>query len=55
MQQVDVRKKYNLNIMGFKDRTGKMNLSVAPDMVLSESMTIMILGTIDSVHKCFKI
>ena len=55
VQQVDVRKKYNLNIMGFKDSTGKMNLSVAPDMVLSESMTIMILGTIDSVHKCFKI
>ena len=55
VQQVDVRKKYNLNIMGFKDYTGKMNLSVSPDMVLSESMTIMVLGAIESVHKCFKI
>ena len=55
VQQVDVRKKYNLNIMGFKDSTGKMNLSVSPDMVLSETMTIMVLGTIESVHKCFKI
>ena len=55
VQQVDVRKKYNLNIMGFIDSIGKMNLSVSPDMVLSESMTIMVLGAIDSVHKCFKI
>ena len=55
VQQVDVRKKYNLNIMGFKDYTGKMNLSVSPDMVLTESMTIMVLGAIESVHKCFKI
>ena len=39
----------------FDDSEGKMNLSVSPDMVLSETMTIMVLGTIESVHKCFKI
>ena len=55
MQQVDVRRKYNLNIMGFKNEGGNMNLTVSPDMVLTSSMTIMVLGSIENIHKCFKI
>ena len=55
VQQVDVRRKYNLNIMGFKNEGGNMNLTVSPDMVLTSSMTIMVLGSIENIHKCFKI
>lgn len=55
VQEVDVRRRYSLNIMGFKDKDGKMNLSVSPDMVLSEENSIMVLGSIENVHKCFRI
>ncbi len=52
--QIDIRKRYGINIMAVK-QSGKMNLTVTPEMILRESMTLLVLGERRSVQKCFKI
>lgn len=52
--QVDVRKKYNINIMAVK-KDGKMNVAVTPDTVLYSDMTMLVLGEYKSLQKCFHI
>ncbi len=52
--QLDVRKKYNINIMGVK-RGGRMNVSVSPDTVLTEDVTLLVLGEYRALQKCFHI
>ena len=52
--QIDIRKKYNINIMGVK-RNGKLELSLSPDMVLTEGSTMLVLGRNKDIQKCFRI
>lgn len=52
--QVDVRRKYGINIMGVK-RGGKLNLSVTPDTQFVEGNTILVLGKYKDLQKCFHI
>ena len=52
--QIDIRKKYNINIMGIK-RGGKLELSLSPDMVLTEGSTMLVLGKNRDLQKCFRI
>ncbi len=52
--QIDIRKRYGINILGVK-QNGKMNLSVTPETVLNESMTMLVLGERRAMQKCFKI
>ena len=52
--QIDIRKKYNINIIGIK-RLGKLELSLSPDMVLSEGATMLVLGSNRDLQKCFRI
>ncbi len=52
--QIDIRKKYNINIMGIK-RGGKLELSLSPDMVLTEGSTMLVLGKNKDLQKCFRI
>ncbi len=52
--QLDIRKKYNVNIMGLKNGE-RLELTVTPDMVLSSGKTLMVLGTYRSIQKCFRI
>jgi len=52
--QIDIRKRYGINIMAVK-QNGQMNLSVMPDTVLEESMTMLVLGERKSAQRCFKI
>ena len=52
--QLDIRKKYKINIMGTK-RRNELNLDVNPDTVLSEDITMLVSGNIKDVHKCFHI
>ncbi len=51
--QIDIRKRYGINIMAVKTG-GKMNLSVTPETMLSDSMTMLVLGERKSMQKCFK-
>lgn len=52
--QLDVRKKYNINILAIKEN-GRMNMSISPDTYLSSSKSLLVLGDYKSLHKCFHI
>ena len=52
--QLDVRRKYNINIMGIKTG-GRMNVSVSPDTLLTEDVTLLVLGEYKALQKCFHI
>ena len=52
--QVDVRRKYGINIMGIKDG-GKLNLTITPDTQFNSTNTILVLGKYRDLQKCFRI
>lgn len=52
--QLDVRRKYDITIMGIK-QGGRMNVSVSPDTLLTEDITLLVLGEYKALQKCFHI
>mgnify|MGYP004470562025 FL=1 len=52
--ELDIRRKFGINILGLK-RSGKTDVSVTPDTVLSADVTILALGEYKSLQKCFRI
>ena len=52
--QIDIRKKYSVNIMGIK-KDGKMELTISPDIVLEAGETMLVLGRNKDLQKCFRI
>ena len=51
--QLDVRKKYNVNILAVK--TGrKLDSFITPDTLLSEEKTLMVMGKYRDLQKCFR-
>ena len=51
---IDIRKKYNINIMGIK-KNGKLMLALSPDTALESDQTMLVLGTNKDMQKCFHI
>lgn len=54
IEEIDIRKKYGINILAVK-KDGKMNLSITPDMVLEEGVTLLVFGEFKMIQKCFHI
>ena len=54
IRQIDIRKRYGINILAVK-HDGKMNLSITPEVILSEDLTMLVLGIRKAMQKCFKI
>ena len=52
--QVDVRKKYNINVLGMFIN-GKLSVTMAPDTVFTAEHPILVLGNYKDVQKCFKL
>ncbi len=52
--QIDIRKKFNINIMGIK-KDGRLELTVLPDTRLEEGDTMLVLGGSRDMQKCFHI
>lgn len=52
--QLDVRKKYNVNIMAVK-KGGELTLTITPDTVLTADETLLVLGDYRAMRKCFKL
>ena len=50
--KLDIRRKYNINIMAVKEN-GKMNVSVTPDIVLTQEKTMLVIGEYKALQKCF--
>lgn len=51
---LDIRKKYGINIMGLK-HNGSIRVNINAETVLSEGDSLMVLGALPDVQKCFKI
>ena len=54
IRELDIRNRYNVNILCIK-RDGKISMNIAPDTQLRENDTIMVLGKLVDVQKCFHI
>lgn len=52
--QLDVRKKYNINIIGIKQNK-KMDMLVTPETVLTEDTTLLVSGEYKTLQKRFHI
>ncbi len=52
--QIDIRKKYNLNILGIW-KNEKIVFSVSSDMVIEAQDTMLVLGRNKDIQKCFRI
>ena len=52
--EIDIRKKYNVNIIAKKEN-GKINAAVSADTVLSGDETLLVLGEYKAMRKCFDI
>lgn len=49
---LDVRKRYNVNILAIKER-GIMNVMITPETLLKENATILMLGKTKEIYKRF--
>lgn len=52
--ELDIRKKYSINIMATKEN-GKINMAVTPETVLTDKITLLVLGAYKKLQKCFHI
>ncbi len=52
--QIDIRKKYNINIMGVKNN-GKINLNITPNLIFNKNESILVLGEHKLIQKIFKL
>ena len=52
--QVDIRKKFNIDIMALK-RKGSLDMAIRPDTMLDRDVTMLVLGESKDIQKCFKI
>lgn len=51
---IDIRKKHRITIMAIK-RNNKMDMNVTPDTSFEENDTLLVLGHIKDIQKCFHI
>ena len=54
IEQINIRKQYGINILGVREE-GRMNLSVTPETVLGNNMTMLVLGEKRAIQRCFRI
>ena len=52
--ELDIRRKYSINIMATKEN-GKINMAVTPETVLTDNITLLVLGAYKELQKCFRI
>lgn len=51
---LDIRRKFNINIIALR-RGGKTEFSVSPDMTLDDECTLLVIGELRALQKCFRI
>lgn len=52
--ELDIRKRHGITVLALK-KNGKLNLMITPETVLSASCTMLIIGNIQNIDKCFNI
>lgn len=51
--KIDIRKKYNITIMGTKHE-GELKLNMTPDTLLLGDETMLVMGNYKDIQKCFR-
>ncbi len=54
LEDLDIRQKYNLNIVGIRKK-GTLVYFVSPDTIFGKDDSILVLGSMETLKKCFKI
>lgn len=52
--EIDIRKKFDISILGIK-RNGKLSMKIKADTIFYDDETILVLGHIKDIQKCFHI
>lgn len=52
IQELDLRNRYNLNVLGFK-KGGKLDMVIKADTVVREGVTMSVLGKTADLQRCF--
>ena len=52
--ELDIRKKHGINILGVRTN-GKLDMNITPDTVLVHDSSILVLGRMKVIQKCFHI
>ena len=52
--ELDIRRKYSINIMATKEN-GKIKMAVSSETVLTDKITLLVLGAYKELQKCFRI
>lgn len=52
--ELDIRRKFDINIIALR-RVGKTEFSVSPDMTLDDECTLLVMGELRALQKCFRI
>ena len=52
--ELDIRRKYSINIMATKENE-KINMAVSSETVLTDKITLLVLGAYKELQKCFRI
>lgn len=52
--ELNIRKLYGINILGVKSHD-ETNVTVTPDIVLTDDVTILVIGEYKALQKCFQI
>ncbi len=51
--QLDIRRKYGITILGIREK-GDLKMNVTADAILRRNSSVLILGNMKSVQKCFR-
>ena len=52
--ELDIRRTFDINIIALR-RGGKTEFSVSPDMTLDDECTLLVMGELRALQKCFRI
>lgn len=52
--QLDIRKKYSINILAVREN-GVLDMNITPDTLLTENESVLVLGRLKAIQKCFHI
>lgn len=52
---LNIRKKYHLNILAIKEADGRLNVMVASETKFAKGQRLLVLGKTEDIRKCFKV
>ena len=52
--ELNIRKKYHLNILAIKEADGRLNVMVGSETKFAKGQRLLVLGKTEDIRKCFK-